>query len=194
MNALSNDAATTLLSAYKPEKSLATEKSSITTKSLTTTVVQYLPSGTTTEYRTTTATVSNGTLTSLTATTSPSPSSGVERDAGTGPMEDSLGEPPTAPPARPSAASANPAVVGGIMGTFGKFHHHPPADHRANQANRILFASSGFISHSHPHIHHAAEEETENKNRRRMHSHSHVRNTGVRAKTSGHGQMKDTGP
>ncbi|KAK8032464.1 hypothetical protein PG990_002198 [Apiospora arundinis] len=127
MNALSNNAATTLLSAYKPEKSLATEKSSITTKSLTTTVVQYLPSGTTTEYRTTTATVLNGTLTSLTApattatattSPSPSPSSGVGRDAGTRPVEDSLGIPPPAPPARASAASANPAVVGGIIGTF----------------------------------------------------------------------------
>ncbi|KAK6832994.1 hypothetical protein PG987_007688 [Apiospora arundinis] len=146
MNALSNNAATTLLSAYKPEKSLATEKSSITTKSLTTTVVQYLPSGTTTEYRTTTATVSNGTLNSLTApattatattSPSPSPSSGVGRDAGTRPVEDSLGIPPPAPPARAPAASANPAVVGGIMGTFGR-SHHPPADYRANQANRFF--------------------------------------------------------
>ncbi|KAK8101602.1 uncharacterized protein PG998_006984 [Apiospora kogelbergensis] len=111
MSALNDDAATTLLSAYKPKGSL------------TTIVISYSPVNTTTEYRTITTTVSNEGIpiptapaTTVTATTTPSP--GAEMD--TRPVDNLVAD-PASPPRRPAAAlSANPAVVGGITGTFGR--------------------------------------------------------------------------
>ncbi|KAK8017599.1 hypothetical protein PG993_013925 [Apiospora rasikravindrae] len=116
MSALSADGSTVVLSVYIPGDEVVTTTATATT-------TQYLPS-TTTSYITTTKTVSNESLplptaSSATATATTTPSTGIGRD--TGPSEDLVADPaPDPAPSKPPLAnSANPAVIGGITGTFG---------------------------------------------------------------------------
>lgn len=189
MTALHYDA-TTLLSAYMPGKSTAsttrfTTSDSTPPPSNATTV----PSNTTTQYITTTTTATATSTISTGNTQSPAATSSApstERQAGG--AEDTAPRP--APPRRPLSHSANPAVIGGITGTFGRPHHHPvffpPAT--AIGPARLTYgcdASSGSGSHGHYHVHHTTEEEAEDTCLRRPHPRPYVREAGVRANLLG---------
>ncbi|KAK8067132.1 hypothetical protein PG997_013879 [Apiospora hydei] len=162
MSTLSADGSTVVLSVYLPGDETVTTTATATT-------TQFLPSNTATSYITTTKTVSKGrplppTATTSTASATVTPSDGVERN--TGSAEEDLDVP--APLQPPTAHSANPAVIGGITGTFGKHHQHDNIfllSVESSQANGVL-PSSGSGSYGHPHIHHASAEEAEDRNRR----------------------------